>query len=67
MRPFRAIAVVLALIVAAEIYGITKTPTYSDELAVARAEYQAALDEHQALKNAVRAIHGGKPEGANNQ
>lgn len=47
--PLRALAAVLLLIIAAEIWGICHTPNYDAELAQARAEYQAAKAENRAL------------------
>ena len=49
-RPFRVLSVVLLLVVIFEIYGIVNTPTYTAELEEARAAYQTALAEHEALK-----------------
>ena len=49
IRPLRLLAVVLLLIVGAEIYGITHVPTYETELAAARAAYTDALRENRML------------------
>lgn len=51
--PLRVIAAVLLLIVGAEIYGICHTPTYSVELANAKAAYQVAMSENRALLAAL--------------
>ena len=45
----RLLAVVLLLIIGAEIYGITHVPTYETELAAARAAYNDALRENRML------------------
>ena len=59
LKPFRILAAILMMIVAAEIYGICHTPTYSTELTEARAAYTEALAENTALKKAARARRGG--------
>lgn len=51
--PLRVIAAVLFLIVGAEICGILSTPTYSAELAEARAAYESAAAENRALRLAL--------------
>ena len=48
--PLRALAAVLLLVVAAEIWGICHTPTHDAELTEARAAYQSALAENRALR-----------------
>ena len=54
-KPFRLLAAILMLIVAAEIWGIAHTPTYGAELAEARRAYETALAENEALKKEARA------------
>lgn len=39
IKPFRALAIILTLIVLVQIYGIITTPTYEKELAEARLKY----------------------------
>lgn len=55
MRPFRLLAAILLLVVGAEIAAILRTPTYSAELAAAKAAYETALAEHETLKKAASA------------
>ena len=54
-RPLRLLAALLLLVLAAEICGILHTPTYGAELEAARAAYETALAEHEALKKEARA------------
>lgn len=54
-KPFRLLAAILILIVAAEIIGIMNVPDYDAELAEARRAYETALAEHEALKKEARA------------
>ena len=49
-KPFRLMAMVLALVVGFEVYGILKTQTYEKELQEAQAEYIKAWEENQRLK-----------------
>lgn len=49
-NPFRLLAALLLLVLAAEIWGILHTPTYGAELSAAKAAYETALAEHEALK-----------------
>ena len=55
MRPFRILAAIMLLVVGAEIAAIINTPTYSAELAAAKAAYEAALKENKVLKKAASA------------
>ena len=50
MKPFRLLAALLLLILAAEIWGICHTPDYDAELAEAKKAYETVLAEHEALK-----------------
>lgn len=59
MRPFRILAAILLLIVGAEIIAILNTPTYSAELAAAKAAYEEAYAEHETLKKAASAYAAG--------
>ena len=52
-HPLRRLAALLLLVVAAEIWGITHTPTYDAELTEARAAYSMALAENRALRWAL--------------
>ena len=54
-RPLRLLAALLLLVLAAEIWGICNTPTYGAELDAAKAAYETALAEHEALKKEARA------------
>ena len=54
-KPLRLLAAILLLIVAAEIIGILHTPTYGAELDAAKAAYETALAEHEALKKEAQA------------
>lgn len=49
-KPFRLMAMVLALVAGFEVYGILKTQTYEKELQEAQAEYIKAWEENQRLK-----------------
>lgn len=49
-KPFRLMAMVLALVAGFEVYGILKTQTYEKELQEAKAEYIKAWEENQRLK-----------------
>ncbi len=53
MRPFRKLALVLALIAGVELFGILHTPDYSAELAAAKAAYHQAESENRALTAAL--------------
>ena len=55
MKPFRILAAILMIMIAAEIYGIMQTPTYDAELKEAKAAYEDALKENMVLKKAARA------------
>ncbi len=55
VKPFRILAAVLALIAAAELFGILATPTYERERIEAQARYTAALAENTALREALNA------------
>ena len=49
-RPFRALAVVLALVALLMLHGIITTPTYEQERLAAEARYNAALAENRSLR-----------------
>lgn len=53
MKPFRILAAILLLIVGSEIIAILRTPTYSAELAAAKAAYHQAESENRALTAAL--------------
>ena len=55
-RPFRALAVVLALVALLMLHGIMTTPTYEQERLAAEARYNAALDLVAAEEAAGRAF-----------
>lgn len=50
MRPFRILAAVLLLIVAAEVWGITHIDTHEDELRDAQLRYEQAVALNKALR-----------------
>ena len=43
IKPFRIAALILLLIIGSEIYGITHTPTYENELRKAKETYENLL------------------------
>lgn len=59
MKPLRALALVLLLLVGAEIWGIAHTPDYAAELAAAKAGYESALADYRQLKKAASAYAAG--------
>ena len=50
MNGFRVVAVVLLLIIAAEVWGILNTDTHERELVEAIARYNRALEINETLK-----------------
>lgn len=58
-RPFRVAAAILLLILAGEVYAITRTPTYEKELAFAKARYESALRENKRLTQTLNQYEGG--------
>lgn len=57
--PFCVAAAILLLILAGEVYAITRTPTYDAELAFAKAQYESALRENSFLNHSVNQLKGG--------
>ena len=54
VRPFRALIVVLALVLAAEVAAILSIDTHEDERRAAEARYQAALEAYERQKEGMK-------------